>query len=156
MLYVALPIYPLHYPKLPHSKTVKNTKKLSVFGKNDSRRLSNFLRTHIFWKFDYISRTYNQINYRNIWFAKVTTLIMMTEVFFFFGIFVEKGRTWIPLSNMEIFAKKFWQFLAVKYFRKRLHIWCLTGLLTVKRLWSCRFSKIVSSKDRKKPWFFVT
>ena len=33
---------------LPHPKTIKNAKKLSVFGKNDSRRLSNFLRTHIF------------------------------------------------------------------------------------------------------------
>ena len=34
---------------LPHSKTIKNAKKLSVFGKNDSRCLSNFLQTHIFW-----------------------------------------------------------------------------------------------------------
>ena len=42
---------------LLHSKTIKNTKKLSVFGENDSRRLSNFLQTHIFWKFDHISRT---------------------------------------------------------------------------------------------------
>ena len=33
---------------LPHSKTIKNAKKLSVFGENDSRRLSNFLQTHIF------------------------------------------------------------------------------------------------------------
>ena len=31
---------------LPHSKT-KNAKKLSLFGENDSRRLSNFLQTHI-------------------------------------------------------------------------------------------------------------
>ena len=47
---------------LPHSKTIKNAEKLSVLGENDSRRLSNFLQTHIFWKFDHISRTYNQIN----------------------------------------------------------------------------------------------
>ena len=33
---------------LSHSKTIKNAKKLSVFGKNDSRCLSNFLQTHIF------------------------------------------------------------------------------------------------------------
>ena len=32
----------------PHSKAIKNAKKLSVFGKNDSRRLSNFLQAHIF------------------------------------------------------------------------------------------------------------
>ena len=63
---------------LPHSKTIKNAKKLSVFGENDSRRLSNFLQTHIFWKFDHISRTYNQINYRNIWFVKVTMIFIMT------------------------------------------------------------------------------
>ena len=32
---------------LPHSKT-KNAKILSVFGKNDSHHLSNFLKTHSF------------------------------------------------------------------------------------------------------------
>ena len=50
---------------LPYSKTIKNAKKLLVFGENDSRCLSNFLQTHIFWNFDYISRTYNQIT--NSW-----------------------------------------------------------------------------------------
>ena len=33
---------------LPHSKIMKNAKKLSVFGENDSRTLSNFLQSHIF------------------------------------------------------------------------------------------------------------
>ena len=33
---------------LPNSKIIKNAKKLSVFGENDSRPLSNFLQTHIF------------------------------------------------------------------------------------------------------------
>ena len=33
---------------LPYSKTIKNAKKLLVFGENDSRRLSNFLQMHIF------------------------------------------------------------------------------------------------------------
>ena len=33
---------------LPHSKTIKNGKKLLVLGENDSRCLSNFLQTHIF------------------------------------------------------------------------------------------------------------
>ena len=48
---------------------------MSIFGENDSRCLTNFL---------HISRTYNQISYRNIWFAKVTiTLIMMAQLLFF-------------------------------------------------------------------------
>ena len=63
---------------------------MSVFGENDSRRLSNFLKTHIFGKSDHISRTYNQINYSNIWFAKETIIfIIMTQVLFF-DIFFEK------------------------------------------------------------------
>ena len=33
---------------LHHLKTVKNAKKLSEFGENDSRCLSNFLQIHIF------------------------------------------------------------------------------------------------------------
>ena len=75
---------------LPHSKTIKNARKLSVFGENDSHCLSNFLQTHIFWKFDHISRTYNQIKYRNIWFEKVKIiLITMTQVLFF-NVFSEK------------------------------------------------------------------
>ena len=69
---------------LPHSKTIKNAKKLSVFGENDSRRLSNFLQTHIFWNFDHISRIYNQINYRNIWFLKVIIILIMTAQVLFF------------------------------------------------------------------------
>ena len=75
---------------LPHSKTIKNGKKLSVFAENDSRRLSNFLQTHIFWKFDHISRNYNQINCRNIWFAKVTIIPIMMAQVLFFHVFFEK------------------------------------------------------------------
>ena len=41
-----LPIAPSKV--LPHSKTIKNAKKLSVFDKKDSRRLSNFLQTRSF------------------------------------------------------------------------------------------------------------
>ena len=55
---------------LPHSKTIENAKKLLVFGKNDSRCLSHFFEIHIFLNFDHIYRTCNQINYRDIWFAK--------------------------------------------------------------------------------------
>ena len=75
---------------LPHSKTIKNAKKLSVFGENDSRRLSNFLQTHIFWNFDHISRIYNQINYRNIWFPKVIIILIMTAQALFFNVFFQK------------------------------------------------------------------
>ena len=33
---------------LPHSKIIKIAKTLLIFGKNNTRRLSNFLQTHIF------------------------------------------------------------------------------------------------------------
>ena len=59
---------------------------LSVFDESDSRRLSNFLQTHIFWNLAHISRIYNQINYRNIWFPKVT------EQGLFFNVFSEKDQ----------------------------------------------------------------
>ena len=76
---------------------------MSVFGKSDSRRLSNFLQTHIFRKFDHISRTYNQISYRNIWFAKVIIInIMMTQVLFSI-FFSKKTRTLMPLSKRAYF-----------------------------------------------------
>ena len=51
--------FALHFPSylsialskiLPNSKTIKNSKKLSVFGENDSRRLSNFYKL-IFFEF---------------------------------------------------------------------------------------------------------
>ena len=84
---------------LPHSKTMKHAKKLSVFGENDSRCLSNFLQTHIFWNLDHISRIYYQINYRNIiWFPKVKTiLIMAVKVLFFHFFFPKNTRTLMPL-----------------------------------------------------------
>ena len=63
---------------------------MSVFGENDSRRLSNFLQTHIFSKFAHISRIYNQINYSNIWFPKVIIILIMTAQVLFFNAFSEK------------------------------------------------------------------
>ena len=74
---------------LPHLKIIKNDKKLSVFGEDNSRCLFNFLQTHIFWNFDRISGTCNQINYRNISFAKVIILIMTAQVLLF-DIFFKK------------------------------------------------------------------
>ena len=63
---------------------------MSVFGANDSRRFSIFLQTHIFWNFDYISRIYNQINYRNIWFPKVIRIFIITALVLFLCFFSEK------------------------------------------------------------------
>ena len=63
---------------------------MSVFGKNNSCHLSIFLQTHTFWKFD-ISRTYNQINYKNIWFAKVIMILIMMAQVLLFDVFFEKG-----------------------------------------------------------------
>ena len=63
---------------LLHSKTVKNDKKLSVYGECNSPKLSKFLKTHIFWEFDHISTIYNQINSRNVWFPKVIIILIMT------------------------------------------------------------------------------
>ena len=88
---ISLPIYPLHFPKiLPHSITIKNAKKLSIFSENDSRRLSTFLQIHIFWNFDHSFRIYNQINYRNILFPKVTIILIMTVQVLFFNVFLKR------------------------------------------------------------------
>ena len=43
------PIYPLHFPKsCLIQKQMKNAMKFSVFVESGSRRLSDFLQTHIF------------------------------------------------------------------------------------------------------------
>ena len=92
---------------LSHSKTIKNAKKLLVFGESDSLFTNSY-----FWKFDHISRTYNQINYRNIWFGKVTAfLIMMAQVFFrhFF-----QTRTLMLLSS---FFKNFLTIVLWKHYK---------------------------------------
>ena len=87
---------------LLHSKTIKNAKKLSVFGESDFHCLSDFLQTHIFWKFDHIGRTYNQINYSNMWFPKETrTPIMMVQVLFYDIFFSKKTRSLMLLSRRE-------------------------------------------------------
>ena len=63
---------------------------MSVFGENNSRCLSNILQTHISWNFGHIFRTYNHINYRSIWFAKVIIVFIMTAQVLFFDVFSEK------------------------------------------------------------------
>ena len=100
-----------------HLKTIKNAKKLSVFGKNDSRSLFNLLQTHIFLNFNHNSRTYNQINYRNIWFTKVIIILFMTAQVLFAMFFLKKTRTLMLLSyykskNLDKIALFFLLFLA--------------------------------------------
>ena len=85
----------------PHSKTIKNAKKLLIFGENDSRRLCNFLQTHIFWNFDHISRTYNQVINRNFWFAKITIILIMIAQVLFSVFFFKKTCTLMSLSNYD-------------------------------------------------------
>ena len=82
---------------------------MSIFGENDSCCMFNFLQTHIFWNFDHISQTYNQINYRHIWFAEaIIILIMTTQVLFFNFLFLKKTRTLMPLSKFTLnFIKSF-------------------------------------------------
>ena len=75
---------------------------MSVFGENDSFRLSNFLQTHIFWKFDHISRTYNQINYRNVWFPKVIIILIMTAQALFFNAFSEKDQHFNAVEHLVL------------------------------------------------------
>ena len=61
---------------------------MSIFGKNNSPSLPNFLQTHI--NFDNVFRIYNQINYRNILFAKVIIILIMTAQVLFFDVFFQK------------------------------------------------------------------
>ena len=84
--YLSIPLSKI----LPHSKTIKNAMKLSVFCKNDYRRLSNLLKIHILWNHDHISWTYNQINYNNIWFAKEIIILIKMALVLFFDVFSEK------------------------------------------------------------------
>ena len=88
----------IHCP-FQNSASFKNNSKTKT-KKNGSCCLFNFLQTQIFWKFYHISRTYNQINYRNIWFAKLTRiLIMMAQVHLFDIFFSKKAHTLMPLNR---------------------------------------------------------
>ena len=80
---------------------------MSVFGENDSCCSSNFLQAHMFWKFDHMSRTYDQINYRNIWFSKVIIVLLMTAQVFFLMFFLKKTRTLMPLRDYLPLIRKY-------------------------------------------------
>ena len=48
---------------------------------------------------DHIPRTYNQISYWNIWFAKVIIILVMTTWVIFFDFCFKKTHKWMPLSS---------------------------------------------------------
>ena len=83
---------------MPCLEAIKKAKKLLVFGENDCHILSNFWQTHIFWECDHISRTYHQINYRSIWFSKVTVILLMMAQVLFLIFFPKKNHTLMSLA----------------------------------------------------------
>ena len=105
-------------------KNNKDSKKLLVFGENESRYLSNFLQTHIFWNLDHISRIYNQIKYRNIWFEKVTITIIMTAQVLYFHVFLpKKTRTLMLLNRKKVCSSE--KVRQIKYWinwRRHTHV----------------------------------
>ena len=112
---IPLPIYPLHFPKFfPIQKQYQTLKNCWYLEKTTLAIYLFFLQTHIFWKFDHISRTYNQINYRNIWFTKVIIILIMTVQVLLFDVFFEKDphlnavefATWFSIF-CENFVSKF-------------------------------------------------
>ena len=60
-----------------------------------------------------VCRTYNQTNYRNIWFAKVVIILIGTaKLFFFFDVFFEKDPHFNDFeltTCLKVFLKKFCQ-----------------------------------------------
>ena len=62
--------------------------------------ISDFLQTLVFFEtFNHIFRTYNQINYRNIWFPKVILIfIRMSQAFF--NVFSKKTRSLMSLRRV--------------------------------------------------------
>ena len=89
--YISLPIFPMHFSKFcpiqNQWKTLRNCRHLV---KTTLAIYLIFLQIHIFWNFDHISRIYNQINYRNIWFLKVIIILSMTLQVLFFNVFSKK------------------------------------------------------------------
>ena len=127
---------------LPHSKTTKNAKKLLVFGENNSCHLSNFLQIHIFWNFDHISRICNQINYSNIWFAKIIIILIMTAQVLFLMFFPKKTHTLMLLSIRRwsnsfaadvLCMEKWWLIFTRKMFAN--HLWRSAILKAHSQVW---------------------
>ena len=107
------------------------------------------LETRIFWNFDHISRTSNQINYRNTWFAKVTIiLIMATQVFFFLMFFSKKTRTLMPLSFLEL-SQYMGRHNTVDYSLDETH------LDVVRAPWNKGFELCVTKKSSSKWCYYV-
>ena len=91
--------------------------------KTFSRRLSNFLQTHIFWKFDHFPRICNQISHRNIWFPKVTIILIKMVQVLFLDHFSEKTRTLMPLSSWVVKVKQEQRFMQRHIMKITFQIW---------------------------------
>lgn len=61
-----------------------------VSGKSSSCRLANFLEMYSFGKFDHVSRNYNWIKFRIVWFAKVIIIFIKTTQVYIFDMLLEK------------------------------------------------------------------
>ena len=98
LLYISLPIYPLHFLKFcPIQKQQKMLKSFQYLVKATLAVYLIFYKC-IFFKTDHISSSYNQINYRNIIFPKVIIISIMTAQVLFFNVFPKKTRILMPLS----------------------------------------------------------
>ena len=92
--------FPFIHCKHLVQKQQKTLGKCRYLIKNNSLRLSNFLQTHVFETLIIFRVTNNQINYRNICFAKVVTIFIMTARVLFFHFcffFSKKTRTLMTL-----------------------------------------------------------
>ena len=81
---------------------------MSVFGEKGSHSLSNFLQIHFFLNFvnfDHIFTTYNQINDRNIWFAKVTIIIIMVAQVLLYNWVEQSRRICSKFRKLKYFFK---------------------------------------------------
>ena len=82
---------------LPNSKAIKTLRNCRYLGKTTLAVYLVFLKL-IFFKTFIIFLTYNQINNSNIWFAKVTIILIPIVQVLFSVFFSKKTRTLMPLS----------------------------------------------------------
>ena len=61
----------------------------------------NFYKLIFFETFNHISRIYNQINYRDIWFAKEMIILTMTVQVPFYDVFLKRACTLMSLRIMR-------------------------------------------------------
>ena len=103
-----------------------------AFRESSSHGLSIFLQTHSFWNFDHISRSCNQINYKNILFPIM--IFIMTPQVLFFGIFSEKD-THLNAVEYSLWVGNSWNTGSFLYSENRAILQLLQYHAT-KWLWS--------------------